>query len=1156
MGFYLKTSIKLKMIFDYFSLRPPDVENETHYHFQKVDAMRTTRIKLFVSMLFVGIGGLTVAGCGGGDTVDCGEGTEREGTACVPVESGPTCGAGTEASTDGECVVADQACGDGLIYNADADRCVPDRESCRGAFDPSEDECVAITSCGSNATLQDGECVADTEALCGEGAVSFDEESGRCVVSAEACGNGTEQASSGSCVVAESGCGEGLALSDDGTCEPTESVCDDGTVFAEDSGLCLPEATCESGDVILDTDDDPSTPGICVTEARLAAEDAVAETDGGGDGSHNDPALGGSADEVNVPEAGMGAVNFKGTIAEPSDLDGENGVDQDRDVFQFDGEAGAFYKVSLQSLGIPSAWFEVTGPNGFEREAFVGGGPDASRYVRLPEDGDYQVTVVQESLRDRADDSEQPGPAGNSDWKYVGAIEQLDESASSLSTAPNFPNTTEVQGNAMDLRDNLYSLEQFSANQIVRVSVEGIGQDVDAHLQLWSSAPAVTAQEPMDEETSLYVLVPSTPTDVASVMVDWSGANGPDTNYTLRAETVQTRELMGSISSGGSASSSPADVNAGDTATYAARLPGDHVIEVLHDNDDSDERQPDIEVLGIDGDPVYAQEGLPDQDGLDAAGEDQDGYFYVERSGVYLIEFTANDSISQHEITVKTHDPTSLGEFQPGASLSKSVSTDAGTHRSNYFTFSVGQAVTATIEVESTMPGEPVTQDLKLHDLRSAPTGLGTVDNFVAFERRPESEDSPTVMLNDVRLKPGTYLLGHGEEETDISQVSITGSFGAPGPVETEPNDRPVEATDLPADDSVLADVEPGDRDRYSFQVGSSETGQITRVLLAAEESTDGAWNCVLTGPAAGGNGRVQLDSASRRDKGCLLRAEAPRAGTYRVRVDYSGEKLRRYFTSREWRTGTLEQEPNNRAGLEQTATVSTSDGLGIFGAWTPVDTTDRYALEIPSSVGNDVPLFVTLTSEGPDELRAAKGEFEVIDSSGSTVASSSSLGSLNFTASGGSTYTVVATAEPSAIGEADGEYSMEAFVFLPDVDKSKQVDRTLTTNNQTYTSDISVSGCSQVTKATVDVNIEYNKLLLEVAIVDPDGNRVTLWGGRFTQPLNPLSGNFPLTLEPEEAMGLLNQGTGNGTWTLEVTRTGGVQDATWNSWGLRMLCN
>lgn len=1118
--------------------------------------MRTTRIKLFVSMLFVGIGGLTVAGCGGGDTVDCGEGTEREGTACVPVESGPACGAGTEASTDGECVVADQACGDGLIYNADADRCVPDRESCRGAFDPSEDECVAITSCGSNATLQDGECVADTEALCGEGAVSFDEESGRCVVSTGACGEGTEQASSGNCVVAEEGCGEGLALSDAGTCEPTESLCDDGTVFVEESGLCLPEATCESGDVILDTDDDPSTPGICVTEARRAAEDAVAETDGGGDGSHNDPALGGSPDEVTVPEAGDGAVRFEGTIASPSDLDGENGVDQDRDVFEFEGEAGAFYKVSVQSLGIPSAWFEVTGPSGFERDAFVGGGPDASRYVRLPEAGTYHVTVVPESLRQYESGSQEPGPAGNQDWKYVGAIEQLAESASNLSTAPDFPNTPEVEGNAMDLRDNLYSLEQFSANQIVRVSVEGLGEDVDAHLQLWTSAPAVTVQEPMDDQTSVYVQIPSTPSDASSVMVDWTGANGPDTGYTLRAETVQTRELLGRISSGASATSAPVDVTGGDQVVYAARLPGDHVIEVLHDNDDSDERRPDIDVLGVDGDPVYAQKNLPDRDGLDAAGEDQDGYFYIERSGVYLFEFATNDPIAKHEVTVGTHDPASLGEFQTGSSLSKSVSTDAGTHRSNYFMFSVGQAVDATIEVESTTPGEPVTQDLKLHDLRRAPMGLGTVQDFVDFERRPESEGSPTVALTNVRLKPGTYLLGHGEEETDISQVSITGSFEGPGPVEQEPNDRTDEATDLPEDNSVLAGVEPGDRDRYSFQVGSSETGQITRILLAADEPTEGAWNCVLTGPAPGGSGRVQLDSASRRDQGCLLRAEAAQAGEYRVRVDFSGDTIRRYFASRAWGAGLLEREPNNRAGLEQTATVSTGDGLDVFGAWTPVDTTDRYELEIPGSIGNDVPVFVELASEGPDELQAARGGIEVLDSSGSSVASSSNLGSLNFTAYGGSSYTVVATAEPAAIEDADGEYSMEAFLFLPDVDRRKDVNRTLDTNNQTYTSDISVSGCSQVDKATVDVDIEYNKLLLSVAVVDPDGNRVTLWGGRFTQPLNTLSGNFPLTLSPEEAMGPLNQGTGNGTWTLEVTMSGGVQDATWNSWGLRMLCN
>ncbi|HSI03684.1 MAG TPA: DUF4397 domain-containing protein [Myxococcota bacterium] len=91
---------------------------------------------------------------------DCGEGTVRQGDACVPV--GFSCGAGTVLS-DGVCVSEIDACGDGTVV--DGTTCVLDDGSVicgEGTqFDVALARCVATVAgaCGTNTIAVDDTCV-------------------------------------------------------------------------------------------------------------------------------------------------------------------------------------------------------------------------------------------------------------------------------------------------------------------------------------------------------------------------------------------------------------------------------------------------------------------------------------------------------------------------------------------------------------------------------------------------------------------------------------------------------------------------------------------------------------------------------------------------------------------------------------------------------------------------------------------------------------------------------------------------------------------------------------------------------------------------------------------------------------------------------------
>ena len=290
----------------------------------------------------------------------------------------------------GTCVTADTTCSDGSTFDQATGKCVPDTEVvCGEKTEPNAD----------------GICVPATDEICGPKTAADDQ--GRCVIQPETCGAGSElDPNTNECVPAEAACGTGLALdSESMTCVPTADVCDAGTEFDEESGLCLPDA-CQEGEMVVN--------GVCLNPAEeLVQNPDVTESE------NNDPALGGTAQDLTVPNIGDGKTVFTGTIGAPSDIDGDGSADQDLDVFKFTGSVGQFLNVGVQSLGAPAPGFIIEGPNGYERWSTVGTQPNPARQLVLPYDGDYTITVLPQ-LKMESNDYD---PIGGDDWDYVGWVE-------------------------------------------------------------------------------------------------------------------------------------------------------------------------------------------------------------------------------------------------------------------------------------------------------------------------------------------------------------------------------------------------------------------------------------------------------------------------------------------------------------------------------------------------------------------------------------------------------------------------------------------------------------------------------------------------------------------------------------------------------------
>lgn len=490
-------------------------------------------------------------GCGN----ECAPGTADKDGQCVVAAKG--CAEGTKLQ-GGVCLLADSGCGEGTQFVDGV--CVPAAESCddNTKFDEAEGECVPNTDvlCGEGTKVgDDGWCVPAPEA-CSDVA-RFDESTGRCIIDAAACGEGTELAAdTNECILAEEGCGTGLALDGDtGTCVPTADVCDTGTAFDADSGLCLNDA-CNLGDVLVN--------GVCMTPAEDLAQnpDLMA-------GEPDDPALGGTVNTLTTPFAGDPAYVFTGEIGEPSDIDGDGTVDQDIDVYEFEAEAGGWYQIMVQTTGLEAPAFFVEGPNDYVRYSPLGHGQDAARTIVAPEQGTYRVTVLP-ALVLQSDG--EVSHIGSADATYVGSLKTLD--APTPTAADISGGSAQLTGDFTTLSDNLFEITGLNPGDVVKldVSVEG---DVDGVIQSWTDAVTLGSTTSISDGGGLQVTTTGTS---ALLLVDWVSLRGASASFDISASLSGGQKTI-TIPPGGS-EELKVTAQVGDTLLVSQSNPNGDTLEL------------------------------------------------------------------------------------------------------------------------------------------------------------------------------------------------------------------------------------------------------------------------------------------------------------------------------------------------------------------------------------------------------------------------------------------------------------------------------------------------------------------------------------------------------------------------------------------------
>ena len=1074
----------------------------------------------FAGFLFVAsvvAWGLT--GCGGPD-ISCAEGTTQEGEKCVP---NVVCGDGTMPNDDGECIVGESGCKAGTTWDTESKSCVVagDEVCAEGTtYNEMANACEPeITGCGENTELSDsGECVPTLDALCGSsGAVKVVD--GTCKIADAACATGTQLSANGNCVASDEACGQGLALNDEGTCEATDEVCGEKTTFNEDMGLCTPDETCQMGDVVAD--------GVCVSPAEKLAKNAdLAESE------NNDPSNGGSANELTVENVGESTV-FTGTIEAPRTLDGSSEELQDVDSFSFTGSAGDWFKISVQSTGLPQPMLMVTGPNDYARWSPSGRRAltetdmrpdDAGRKLVLPWDGDYTIHVM--PTAQVLDPS--LGPAGDSDWTYVGALEKVD---------PAMPATHDLSMNPLTgdagLPDNtFYDVSGFSSGQLIELSFDSAGADVDASLQIWKDATTMSTSIDVDGGTTTVLPLPELDNDKFFGLLDWSTMTGSKVGYEISASAITDSEDLGDISTGGSSSGSTRDLSEDGSYYYTFRANAGEVIEIEHTNEEGEE----IEYVLRDssGTQLSSNDDLETIDNITSAAE---GYYYTAQGGSLALEVTATADLTNHQLTVHSMTPGDVGTGKIGDTLSLTRARMGGTpeDRSDFATVTFTERVWLSGTLTPTKPNGDEDVDFYLYDADYSEvieeTGLGG-----------EVEIPPTT------LDSGTYVVRvEGDEAFNEFDLELT--LETPPDPEVEPNDTVGQAQTVTLGKSVTGESNSNNTDVYEISLMNNLAADEVLLIDAPGSYEYNDWSCELVD----GSGNT-LQSQTDKDDGCAMVTGGLSAGSYYFKITSADSSASDYLLTVSKETGTIESETNDSPGMANSVTyMDWIMGTPIYGTAEGSDT-DHFSVTLSNDLGANEALVASIEHLGPDP---ATLEIELLDSMDNNVAGgdASTVAAVGL---GAGTYTLLI--DDASTG-ADGQYRIDGRLFSPDVSVSAMPGSTIVHDEpMPVTSNVTASGCGTVQQVTVDTDISMNRGgHLQIDLVGPGGTSVTLQDSGYSSSSTAApTGNFPFDIEPDGDLSAFNGQSGNGQWTLEVSDPysfSSHSDGTFNSWTLNLDC-
>lgn len=730
------------------------------------------KTRLLVAFATAMVAPLALTACGGGP--ECGEGTTLQDDKCIstveqvdPVE----CAAGTKL-VEGKCELDDSGCGEDT--ELDGGVCVstveePDpAEGCGDgtSFDEGTGKCIPTSTieCGDNTVEEDGSCVPDPTKVCAAGTSPNDD--GVCVIAAASCGDNTIlDPNENKCLVNDAGvyCSPNTAYdADTESCVPTNAVCDTGTTFSEDTGLCLPDATCAAGDVLLD--------GVCVapiTDALAKAD--LAGTEEADPAANNDnPDFGGTPVELTLPAMGT-EYTVSGTIGAPTDLDNDGEADQDIDFYSFSATAGQTFKIAVQPEAGASLSFVVMSADGdYRRFSTLGLSAGAARKIVIPADGDYMIAVAPSFLIAAGGEG---GPVGADDWNYLLTIEET----AGITPADVDASMGPITGSFANLDDNLFKATNLTQGDVVNITVNDIGENVDVgFLQIWTSPTTLYRTFGDIEAGDTFQL--TLPVGDVFFLFDWGLVNGANVDFDITVESLAVPTAIGDLAAGGTASTMPADLADGETVFFTVGAAPGEVLEFSHTNLQFEAL--DVTLIGPNDEVIL------DGVSFDVITDDAFEYVYSPMGGTYTIQITndsgetANDAV----LTVNSLTPNDLGSAGVGGMITGAQAADVALNKKEYHKFTLTEAA-KVVGTLTNANGDDV--DLTLYNAQTGEE-IGSITN-----------GSATIDI-DLVLPAGEYLAAVIADDLLVGGYDLSLDVLVPPFLEVEPNNDPMTATALP----------------------------------------------------------------------------------------------------------------------------------------------------------------------------------------------------------------------------------------------------------------------------------------------------------------------------------------------------------------------
>ncbi|QDG50231.1 hypothetical protein FIV42_05650 [Persicimonas caeni] len=611
----------------------------------------------------------------------CGENTLLENKQCVVNETG--CDEGTVLE-NGYCVPAEASCAEGTSFDQGSGTCVPNTDIVCGEGTEANAEgiCVpAAEACADKTVLENGVCVIEA-AACGSG-TELDPNTGDCALADAACGDGTAlDGDTGACVPTAQVCDTGTKFdADSGLCLPDS--CGEGDVLVNNVCMSPAEELAANADLTETEPNDPAFDGGTAGTLTVNAVDGDpfvfagtigAPTDLDGDGEVDQDvdvfefdATAGDWFELMVQSTGLPAPAF--VVEGPN---GEymrwspvtSGAATARDlVIPADGT----YTVTvLPALNLTS---EEVGPSGSDDWGYVGTLKAVSGGTASDQDisgGSVQLTGELTDLHDNLFNMANIAPTD----VVTFTVDGIGEDAQGV---------LQVWGDATTLHES----QPISAGQSVTVGVPESGSmlalvdwtmvdgprvDFDISAEVTGAQQTVTVPAggtgTMTVSAGLFDLLEINQTNAAAESLDLSitdpngtevatttlddgelfehiafntggdyvltltNNSGSSVDATLGVNISSPTDL-GQVPTGGSVSSTPVNMLEDDVRYYSMSLNADELLEVLHDNAESDAVE--IELFDITGEVV-----------------DSDTYFYAasSTSGEFVYARTAGSSSS------------------------------------------------------------------------------------------------------------------------------------------------------------------------------------------------------------------------------------------------------------------------------------------------------------------------------------------------------------------------------------------------------------------------------------------------------------------------------------------------------------------------------